>query len=246
MHAYRPLGWTRNGKPIWPVRGGSGNGDGGDGGTPPGQSEPNSAVNATVTRGHVSVTGDSPPATPQGQATDKGFPDATPVTEMSAEQQAAYWRHHARKHEERVKALGDYDDLKAKAAKLDELEAANASETDKAVKAAREEAKSEALREVGGKMVDAHIKAAVTAGRLDEAQADIVLDGLDRTRFLTSDGGVDADKVKTFLDSIAPAKGNGFPDLGQGKRSSGTKVSGKEAGREEARRRFGERTAKTS
>lgn len=177
---------------------------------------------------------------PKPKPDDKGFPADTPVAEMTAEQQAAYWRHHARKHEQRAKDREDYDRIKSE---LDEIKAAGMSEQEKAVDEAKKAAKAEALREVGGRMVDAHIKASVTAGRLTQDQADVILDGLDRTRFLTTEGDVDTDKVTALLDKIAPDTGNGFPDLGQGRRPGGSKVSGKEQGREEARRRFGDRAA---
>lgn len=41
------------------------------------------------------------------QVNEHGFPDNTPVADMPAEQQAAYWKHHARKHEQRANAAPD-------------------------------------------------------------------------------------------------------------------------------------------
>lgn len=44
-----------------------------------------------------------PIVTPAGPALNEhGYPDATPVVEMEATHQAAYWKHHARKHEQRA------------------------------------------------------------------------------------------------------------------------------------------------
>jgi hypothetical protein len=44
-----------------------------------------------------------PAATPA--AGERGYPEKTPVAEMTPEQQAAYWQYHARKHEDRLKAI---------------------------------------------------------------------------------------------------------------------------------------------
>jgi len=169
---------------------------------------------------------------------DRGFPLDTPVEQMTAEQQAAYWRAYARKHEQRSKEREDYDDLKAKAAKLDEIEAANATEAEKAAKAAREEGRTEGMRAAAR----AEFRAAAKGVLTDEAR-DALIEDLDMAKYLTDKGEVDVERIEKKVSAFAPAKGNGsgFPDLGQGRRDGGTKVSGKEQGREEARRRFGDR-----
>ncbi|WP_327712365.1 hypothetical protein OG912_32095 [Streptomyces sp. NBC_00464] len=50
---------------------------------------------------------------------EHGYPDATPVAEMTTDHQVAYWRHYARKHEATAKAAPD-------AAELERLRAAEA------------------------------------------------------------------------------------------------------------------------
>lgn len=50
---------------------------------------------------------------------EHGFPDNTPTAEMSPEHQVAYWKHHARKHEQRANGAPD-------AAELERLRAAEA------------------------------------------------------------------------------------------------------------------------
>lgn len=170
-----------------------------------------------------------PPPPPPPPPADKGYPDHTPLEQMTVEQQAAYWKHQARKHEDRVKERSDYDDLKRKAGELDQLKASQMNEQEKAVEAAKQEARTEAFKEAGAAMVDAHIAAAVTGGRLTQEQADVLLEGLDRSKYLTSEHKVDTDKVKALLDKIAtPAPGTGkgnFPDLGQGRRDGKVKPS---------------------
>lgn len=64
------------------------------------------------------------PERPASAAGSEGFPLNTPVADMAPEQQAAYWRHHAQKHEKRTKQYGQYtpEQVKAMATRLTEIE----------------------------------------------------------------------------------------------------------------------------
>jgi hypothetical protein len=184
-----PLGVSRRG-PIWPILGGA----------------------------------DDPPADPPAPIPvppvtgDTGFPADTPVAEMTDAQQAAYWKHQSRKHENTAKARGDYDTLKAKAAKADELEAANATEQEKAVTAARKEAEAETRKALAPGLVRAEFRAAAK-GVLSDEQRDALLEDLDLSKYLTDKGEVDEAKVANKVKAFAPA-GNGRADLGQGRRDA--------------------------
>lgn len=71
----------------------------------------------------------------QGADDGKGYPEGTPVRAMTPEQQAAYWRHHARKHEDALKGKTGgrtIDELVEAARKLKEIEDSQKSEADKA------------------------------------------------------------------------------------------------------------------
>ena len=161
---------------------------------------------------------------------EHGFPDKTPVKDMTDTQQAAYWRHQARKHEDRVKSMGDYDALKAE---RDELKSKTQTADEKALEAAKKEAlEAGAAAErakIAPRLVSAEFKAA-NAGRIPAEQLKLVLDGLDPSKFLTAEGEVDADKVKQYVDGIAPADGKKWPGTGQGKRDQ-QKTTGVSAGR---------------
>lgn len=161
---------------------------------------------------------------------EHGFPDKTPVKDMSDAQQAAYWRHQSRKHEDRVKSMGDYDTLKAE---RDELKAKHQTADEKALEAAKKEAleagAASERAKIAPRLVAAEFKSA-NAGRIPADRLSAILDGLDPTKFLTSDGEVDADKVQQYVDGIAPADGKKWPDMGQGKRQQ-QKAAGVEAGR---------------
>lgn len=111
----------------------------------------------------------------------------------------------------------------AQAAKeLEAFKQATMSETEKAIAEAKAEGRMEALREGGGKLVAAEIRAAA-AGRLTQKQLDALLDGTNLAAFVDDDGEVDRAKVSKYVEGIAPAeapRNSGFPDLGQGARGT--------------------------
>jgi hypothetical protein len=183
---------------------------------------------------------------------DKGFPADTPVAEMTAEQQAAYWKDKARKHEDVVKdlkpKLADYDALKTKADEWDAFQHTADTEHEKALAAAREEAAKTAAEkaraEERARLIPVAVGAALRtqlAGRLEAKQVDALLDGIDHNRFLDDNGAVDADKVRDWVADVAPKKD---PDLGQGRRGNNP-PDGVAAGQAEYERRHPRAAAKT-
>lgn len=170
----------------------------------------------------------APPAPP-----DKGFPDNTPIAEMTIEQEAAYWKYQSRKHEQRATERADYDAIKAKADQYDTLAAASQTEQERAIATAREEEATKIRAEERVKnaplLVNAKIEAAAAA-KLTPEQLKPLLDNLDPTKFLTDTGDVDGQKVADFVASIPGASTGtpprrGFPNLGQGQRPTGDKPS---------------------
>lgn len=170
------------------------------------------------------------------QVGEHGFPENTPVAEMTAEQQAAYWQHKARKHEDRAKATKDYDAIKAE---RDRLKAASQTDaekaTEQAVKDAEARATAAALASVAPRLVAAEFKAA-GAGKIPDAQLAALISGAHAPSFLTDAGEVDTDKVTQYLapfvtSSSDDGKGGARrrPDMGQGNRSS-QKATGLDAG----------------
>lgn len=201
------------------------------------------------------------------------FPEHTPLASMSQAQQAEYWRHKARRHEDRNKAMSDYDALKETAAKYNQLVTASQTEQERAVAEATRQGRESALKEYGGQLVEQWFRVH-TAGRLPEESVNALLSGLDRAQFVDANGNVDTAKVATFVNSIvptvtpapAPAPAPVVPpaDPGGGQPPAvpvpqppapprgpdlgqGTPInppkSGLEAGRELARARFGRTTA---
>lgn len=194
---------------------------------------------------------DPEPAPTPEPVPDKGFPDGTPLEEMSAEQQAAYWKDKARKHETRVKSLGNLsaDELAAlreKANRHDALEFELMSDKDKAVAEAKEAASTEARSAWLPRVVAAEFKAAA-AGRIESDRLAAILEPLDLSKFVDGDD-VDAEKVAAFVDGIAPkqdqqpAPRRGPSASTAGQRTSTTAPS-IDNGRSEYQRRHGRKSA---
>jgi hypothetical protein len=166
----------------------------------------------------VQPPADQPPA-------DTGFPANTPLTEMTVDQQA-YWKHQARKHEDRVKAYGGLTpeqlaDLQEKAEQFDMLAAASQTDTERAISEAAFNARSSPKPRSCPARRRRVPRAA--AGRLEADKLATILEPLDLSKFLTDDGEVDTAKVSAFVDGIAPAKGNRGPTPGgAGRRGSYT------------------------
>lgn len=124
---------------------------------------------------------------------------------------------------EKFKALHKKQEQRAKdnaqaAADLKKLREQSMSDVEKAVSIARAEARAEAFRESGTRLVDAEVKAA-TAGRNVDVKA--LLDGLDRSRFIDDDGNPDTDRIVKWVDKIAPPTDDRVPPGRGGPRSTG-------------------------
>lgn len=94
-------------------------------------------------------------------------------------------------------------------AELDTFRQSQMSEQERAIEAAKAEARKAALSEVGTSLVEAEIRAqAATAG------VTVPTDYLDLNRFLSEDGRADGDKVKAFISSLPqPNTAPEFPQL---------------------------------
>lgn len=173
---------------------------------------------------------------------------------MTEPQQAAYWRDKARKHEDRVKALGITPEqlaaLRAKATKHDELERELMDEKDRKIADARTEADAAARATYLPQLVAAEFRAAA-AGRIDASKLDTILEPLDLNKFVGPDNAVDRDKLAAFVDGIADGiappvtgKSAGPPAHGQGVRTGGDSGAHSVAsGRELYQKRHARKTA---
>lgn len=204
--------WVRpDGRACWPMMGGAPDPEPP---TPPGPTPP------------------TPPA-PQPPPSDTGFPANTPVEQMTAPQREAYYKNQAQKWQGRaensygllndlgVKTADDAAAIKTKVTQHDALERELMTDKDKAVAEAKDEARAEVRGELIPELVRAKFEAAA-AGRIEDETLTQILEPLDLSKFLTPDGKVDTAKVKTYVDGVAPAKGNprtGPTPGGQGPRT---------------------------
>lgn len=203
----RAVGVLPNGRVVWPIMGGDG------------------------TEEDANDTGGSDKDADKSGAEDKGFPPNTPVAEMTAEQQAAYYKDKATKHEGRNKELlkvtgGKYgDDLKNDLDELAKLRQSQLSDSEKAVEQAKSEARSATIREVGTAAARTVLELALGHDPENNDQSDLI-DTLDLTKLVADDGKVDTAKVRALVNRIAPSdkgKGDERKDYGGGSRKTGSK-----------------------
>lgn len=101
--------------------------------------------------------------------------------------------------------FADYSDVKAKAKRLDDIEAANATELEKAVKAARDEGRTEATSTTHGILRKAEARALASASKFRDAADAVAFLDLAAVK-VSDDGTVDADAIKAQLADLAKAK----------------------------------------
>ena len=170
----------------------------------------------------------TPTPPPSPQSSDNGFPADTPLTEMSVEQREAYWKHQARKHETRANARGDYDTVKAE---LDRLKQATETDTDKAVREAREAGKSEARMAAVDDTVTALLRMGLRARGVPDDDLDEIVSTINLSAHADDKGLVNDEKVLRTIERLAGTAGSSTgPDTGQGNRGKQTSRSGVSAG----------------
>lgn len=235
----RALGFNKRGHPIWPVMGGNGQGDGGNGqGGTGGAGGDGGQGGEGGTDGQQQGGGDS------GGDGDRGFPANTPIKDMTADQQAAYWKFHDRRKSDRLDAYGGITPEQAKQWKQDAENARlNGLPADqRAIEEARTEAAAAAAVKEAEKW--APVLAREVIGRFveDRAKQESMLAVLNPMAFM-KDGTFDSDALIGHLTTVYGTGNAGNSGGGQGTPSWGQQggqppaQSGKEQGEAEARRR---------
>ncbi|MHC6175462.1 hypothetical protein [Glutamicibacter sp. X7] len=177
------------------------------------------------------------PKDTEGAKNDLGFPADTAVKDMTPDQQAAYWKHQARKHESRVKAYGDITPEQVQGL-VDEREnerKKKLSDADRQREEAVQKATTSAKADAARREADTALKIALR-GRVIDGQA-----AFDRPDFVKDDAA-DVDAILEWVEQNShPAQaggGSGNQIPGQGDRER-MKTSGRAAGQAEASKRFG-------
>jgi hypothetical protein len=191
------------------------------------------------------------PGTPPPAVTPPPVDNQPPPQEPQTFDQAAVDRIVADRVARERKKYEGFDDIKARAAKFDEIEAQNATELDKAVKKADAEARADMSTKTNTRLVRAEVKAAASAAKFfDPADAAVLLQDKFKDVKVTEDGDVDEDAVKALVEQLAKDKphlvktDNGRPTAlpGQGQHQK-PPSTGAEQGKAEALKRFGPKTS---
>lgn len=136
-----------------------------------------------------------------------GFPGGTPVDQMTEPQKAAYWRHESKKQQKINESHRDYDELKAQAAELATIKAANATEQEKAVEQARREGENIGAERYLREAVKGRFQA--LTGKTS-AEVDTTFAHVDPKSFTDDKGEILADKLQTFAATfVTKAGGSG-------------------------------------
>jgi alanyl-tRNA synthetase len=150
-------------------------------------------------------------ATTTATTTEATTTETQTAAEVDWKAEAERIKAESRKWEERAKT-------NSSAAKdLEKLRTESMSEQEKAVAAARDEGLTEGRKLGATRLVDAEVKVAAVGRPI--ADVDALIQGLDRTRFMTEEGEPDTKAIVKWLDQVAPkgdGNGGGHPDLSQG------------------------------
>ncbi|TDD54581.1 hypothetical protein E1286_05160 [Nonomuraea terrae] len=242
VHPYtglRAIAVLPSGRVVWPIMGGSG-----DGGQPQGTQEPATGQPAPVAPATAPAQqtqpGQQPQPTTQQPANDRGYPDNTPVADMTVDQQAAYWKSHARKHEDRLKAIDvtpeELTRLREADAEMQKL--ADASRTDME----RVEARATAAEQKAAAMEPEllRLQAAIKAALPAEVSAKLIA-GSRRIVGSTAEE-YEADAADYFGSAPIQIAPPAPPVLDQGARQTGKQAPSVAAGRDLWAERHGNKT----
>lgn len=139
-----------------------------------------------------------------GTESDKGFPAETKIVDMTAEEQAAYWKFQSRKHENEKNALRTAAAKPAAKPAADDNDAKPEGNAPIDAAELRKQILAEIKREQAPELVRSSFKAHI-GDRLPEATRDALLEDLNTAKYVKEDGSVDTDAIKARADVLAPA-----------------------------------------
>lgn len=152
---------------------------------------------------------------PAGGDADKGFPAGTPLEQMTVEQREAYWKHYARQHEQKLRDVGNVDELKRKAAAHDAAEAEKQPELERVRNAAIEDGKAQGRAESQALVAEYAVRGAL--GHVPAERRDVLLIGVNPTAFVDpTTGRPDEAKISQWVAAVAPNPAAGPPAPGTG------------------------------
>lgn len=166
-----------------------------------------------------------------------GYPLGVAESEMTADQGRNYWKHHSRKHEREKLELQragstntppeDYEELKTQAAAYKKWQEENETEQQKAIKAARDEGRNEALATVSAQSSEKLVGLALSLSLKDKFSAEEIKEiseGINAKAYVDANGDLNVDRLTSFV-----AKFGGAPKEGQENQNDNQK-DGQDAG----------------
>lgn len=147
------------------------------------------------------------------ESTEKAEESKEEVKEVDWQAEAEKWKALSRKNEDRAKANS------TAAQELEQLKAANLSDTEKATAKAVAEAKAEVSKQFQERIARSELKAALAGNK----NADAIIDDLNLSKYIGEDGNVISEKLSELSERFAAPR---TPvDLGQGRKGddSGSK-----------------------
>lgn len=176
-------------------------------GQPPGVQQQNGQHPGGVVQGQQQGQQPQGGGQPADGSWDKPYPQK-PLNEMTVEEQNSYWKYHNRKLEDRIRAMGDYDQVRAQLAQLQQM---TQTEWSKAVMEAEQRGASKVMDQAATQMVAVAFQGAAN-NRMTPDQITAALSRLDSRSFVNN-GQVDIAAVHQYVDMIAPARSNGLVPL---------------------------------
>lgn len=149
-------------------------------------------------------------------AAGKGFPESTPIAEMTAEQQVAYWKHHDRRKSDLLKAYGGITPEQARQYQqaAEDARRENLQPSERALEDARAQAEATARAAAAAALAPTIAEAIVGQFVADETQRTAVLSVLKPEQFVTDTGGFDKDALIGALTGLASAFAPAAPPPG--------------------------------
>lgn len=226
------LGYRKDGRPIFPIMGGSEPHQGG---------QQNGQQQDGQQNGQQQQQNQEPAEATDEDGVGLGFPKDTAVDKMTADQKANYWRNQSKVQQKRVPA--DLDKLQQDAQAWREYQAAQNQQQNGQQQQntpTREQIEAEIRADVSRDAALAILRTNLHTRGKNAEEIDDLLQYVAPDAFLTAEKKVDAAKVTTYLDRVAPSGsgggGGGLP--GQGNRNNGTVDKSADGKAESERRGF--------
>lgn len=152
---------------------------------------------------------------------DKGFPENTPLSDMTDVQKAAYWRHESKKQE---RIATEERSAKAKLqADLDEAKRQTLSDEERALADAKAQGRGEATAEARAEQLPMIALYELRLRGMSAEEAGEVVEVLDLSKLAREDGSLDSDRLDSLVQRTGARSPGGSRGREQGYPPTGNK-----------------------